>query len=522
MRRWVEVLFVTGLCFGQTGGEATLSGKIVDSLTHQPLGGAKVLYRSPGHDVSAISDADGGYSIHAVSRENSDLVEIALTGYATQRVMVRLKPGSSVARDFELSRAARISGHLFDRDSGKPISGLTVQAMQRIEDQEDPEGANFATAPSVSLATASDADGAFVVANLAPGDYTLQIRALTGGRITFGDKKPAEPGYGTTWFPGVPVREMATPVTVAAGENREIEVRLRKRELYRVGGVFQAPEGMEGDGIWIAVMGPTGVAESDLPKAGPFHVDGLAEGLYTILASTKTTPGHERVFASRRLELTDRSIDDLKLTMRPSVALRAVVTMAEENADIPGDIRFDPLPIDMWTLDSGGQNKSDRLRVTGLPPGEYWPALMTPPGYVVASVSYGGRPVPPMTPIDVEAPESSVTYVLTSRLARVTGTVRDADQKPVSNATVWLLPSSLPDTVGRLFFMGRGSGGRANSDGNGIFSVGGLAPGHYKAVALTGNDRHRNDPLFLRDLLPSAVEVVPEPGKTANVDLRVR
>jgi hypothetical protein len=66
----------------------------------------------------------------------------------------------------------------------------------------------------------------------------------------------------------------------------------------------------------------------------------------------------------------------------------------------------------------------------------------------------------------------------------VTGTVRDADQKPVPNAIIWLLPASLPDLSGRFFFMQPGAGGRVNSDANGVYSVGGLAPGRYRAVAL--------------------------------------
>jgi len=206
-----------------------------------------------------------------------------------------------------------------------------------------------------------------------------------------------------------------------------------------------------------------------------------------------------------------------------------VVTMAEEDKEkpiVPVGIRFNPLSIDApeWTIDLSTQGAAQTapLRVADLPPGSYMPALLNvPSGYAVRSVSYNGQPVPVSTAIDVEAPESDVMYVLTTRMGRVTGTVRDADQKPVPGATVWVLPPSLPATIDRFVLFAPGQAGTTEADGNGAFQFGGLAPGRYKVVAIRGQLRYPRTMLYLRDQLDSADPVAVEAGQTASLDAHI-
>jgi hypothetical protein len=166
---------------------------------------------------------------------------------------------------------------------------------------------------------------------------------------------------------------------------------------------------------------------------------------------------------------------------------------------------------------------ADSLVAEGLPPGSVWPVLIPPPGYAVTSVSYGGRPVV-NTAFDAEARESTVSFVLTSRPAGVTGTVRDANQKPVPEAAVVILPEGMADvgdgTILLRVVLLRSS---ATSDANGVFHLGNLAPGRYRAVALRGNgDENAADWNFLRKKVSSGERVELDFGQTANLDLRVK
>jgi hypothetical protein len=443
---------------------------------------------------------------------------------------VRLKPGASETQDFELSRVANISGHLIDRDSGNPIAGFSVHAIRRAS----PPG-NEAELQSEPSGT----DGSFAIASLAPGEYSLEIDPPTSGKISFGDGEPDARGYLPTWFPGVPRADMAAPVTLAAGENRDVEVRIQKRELRHISGQFQVPEGMERDGISIDVQELTGARmhlASEIAQSAPFHIDGLEQGSYTVRAWTKQASARDRVFVSRNITLEDRDIDDLKLAMRQGVVLGAVLKMAEPNADLPSEFHFDAYSLDGWRGDQWGRTRPDDLHLAGLPPGEYLPQLfIDDPRYALVStvsVSYAGQTVSNV-PIDVEAPESIVTFVLTSRPGRVIGTVRRTDQNAVAGATVVLVPASLPDAIEKFDLTNPRDLATiqqvlawsppvliANSDSTGAFQVNALVPGTYKGIALTGNDGQRaRDPIFLREALRSADSVTVEPGQAANLDI---
>jgi len=512
MRRCATALFLTRLALGQTSGDATLTGKIVDSLTRQPVSGAKISFRGNNSGPAATSDENGAFSPRIEKPDPGDeMVQVSLRGYATARAIVSLKPHTTQTRDFELSRAATISGRVIDRDSGNPLPGFSIQAVQRVT-SEDEIGFVLTSAPT-------GAHGWFTVPNAAPGGYTLRIDPPVYGAIYFGEKKPPQTGYAPVFFPGVPRREMASPVTVAAGEDRKIEVQLRKHDLHRISGVPQVPEGMENDGIWIGARGPSAPMEAELPKAGQFQVEAREPGSYTILASTKTTPGHTRVFANCVVELADRDIEDLRLVMHPAVTLNAMVTMAEKDTSVPKGLTFNVVSIDGWGPESGTK-KPDRLSLSDLPPGKYWAGLNVPAGYAVATTIYNGQTLAPSTAFDLDAPESDITFILTSRLGRITVTVRDADQKSVAGASVYLLPPSLPDTIDKFYIVQRGTGGMVKSDSNGGFFFDGIAAGQYKAVAVTEGDGPGRM-LYIRSLLPSTPTIVLEPGQNANADIRI-
>src|SRR6202034_4121333 len=141
----------------------------------------------------------------------------------------------------------------------------------------------------LSQSEPSGADGSFAIANLDPGDYTLEIDPPTSGKITFGDGKADATGYLPTWFPGGPRPDMAAPVKLAAGESRDVEVRIQKREMRHAGGLLQVPAGADREGIAIEVEELTGARmhfSGEIPQAGPFHIEGLEEGSYRLRAST--------------------------------------------------------------------------------------------------------------------------------------------------------------------------------------------------------------------------------------------
>ena len=531
MQRAVSGLFLTTLLFAQPGSEATLSGKITDAATHQPIEGAQISNRGSRGAKPAIanSDATGAYTIHLPASQRTGVV-ISKPGYSTldiassDRTSVRLNPGDTETRDFELSKPGSLSGHLVDRDSGKPLPGFYIHAIRWYAGLENSTGFRYPAPPT------SD-DGSFSIANLPPASYVLVVDPSMAGKIVVPENPPAkkrdESGYGPTWYPGVPQPDMATPVALGYGENRQLEIRLRKHDLLHIAGTFQVPEGVETGSISVTLTTedkgrPTG-AEGEIPRAGPFRIDGLEPGSYRILAATRSPDGQHRFFASQAVVLTGHSVDDLSTELRPGVALRVALKMAEENAEPPRRFNFSPLSTEGWFIDEGAPGTDSGMNRSNLPPGKYNLALMQMPGYAVASMDLNGTPLPPGSPVDLQSPESLLTYVLTTQLGSVSGTVRDSEGQAVAEATVVLVPESFVDNGGDPLSLPSGAGETVISDGKGRFAMEGLAPGRYKATAFRDGDRWRAmDGAAIRERLRTAEPVVVTAGQTTNLDLKQR
>jgi hypothetical protein len=290
MKLWLVFLLCSVAGFGQT--EAAISGKVTDAVTHLAVVGADVIGLGP--DIQ--TDANGAFSV-TVKSFFYDLqrFRIKQTGFAPLETTV--SKGAVQPLDLKMKPASRISGRLLDNDSGKPLAGFVVVA---------------AAGQFINYHATSRGDGSFAFDDLAEGDYVVEISPPSVGRTFGGDEaegeKPHESGYGRLWFPGVPRLEMASPIRLIAGEKRDIELRLPKRELHDVSGVFEVPKGGENDAIGIRVMSRGALlpsAEGEIEKAGIFRIEGLDAGSYTLMAYPKPVGEAGVAYITQAFEVTD-------------------------------------------------------------------------------------------------------------------------------------------------------------------------------------------------------------------------
>ena len=465
-----------------TAGDSSVGGRIIDAITHQPVAGAEVTYCCT--PVTGETDASGSFRLHVEPAFPESRFTIVKQGYVTVRKTVPGPPGD---RDFEMMASAHLKGHLVDGDSGEPLAGFLVVATYQ------------GLPPRMDLSTPSGKDGSFAMpAEMTPGNYLVQARPPR--EYTFSEKpakrsEDASRGYGLTFFPGVPSAEAAASVAVAPGEDRHIEIRLSQIDRFYISGTIEVPGGRETDRLNITLLRNGGMVgnSQETFKPGPFHIDGLAPGSYILSFTTKTGAA-----LSQPVVITNRNIDDLKIALRPAVAIRAMVTVLEDKAKPPERISFRALPVQLNGVPS---DPSDGLYIQGLPPGEYWPVLTLSEGYAVTAVTYNGRPVY-NTPIPIEAEESTVNFVVTSRTAAVSGVVRDANRIPVPYAAVVVSPYPAPaqiDPLSERRF-------HTSADANGAFRIADLGPGSYTVVAGNGDER----------------KIGLDFAQTANVDLQVK
>lgn len=124
-------------------------------------------------------------------------------------------------------------------------------------------------------------------------------------------------------------------------------------------------------------------------------------------------------------------------------------------------------------------------------PGEYSIRPVVPPSYAVTDIRYGGgNYLYSLIPLEGDTADPTIAITLSDQPASVSGTLTDDSGKPVA-AKVGLLPDPIPTN-----FDFRAIRVAVTNDRGG-FLFGGLAPGRYKALALTGDDRRQDHDMSL-------------------------
>jgi hypothetical protein len=366
---------------------AQATGTVTDSVTHQPVRGAKV----KAADEDSVTGDDGSYSIaHPGSGDVQFRVEAK--GYRSFETKTRIAEGGFVKLDVELHPMGRIKkGKVVEQDTGKPVSGFLTLLRK---------GGGF---PKVGIVNPKD--GGFNIDGLEPGDYTLELRGIQL--------------YGDFAYPGT--------VHVEEGQQQVVDIRLPTIATYRVTGLIEIPAGRESDAFAIGIRrgDSNSITSNGLKHPGPLSIKGLTPGQYTFTAKLGT--GANTLYGEVSLSVTDHDIDDVKIKLLPTASVTATIQMTEDGVAAPEDAELTLYQADGRKAADPVSLHEGRFRIEGLPPGRYWAQLNhLPSGYAQA-----------MTQVGLYGP-TELSLVVTSKPGAIVGTVRDEDQSPVSGAAVVL------------------------------------------------------------------------------------
>ncbi len=258
----------------------SLSGRVVDALTGEPIAGASVQARpatSPAGPGlwSARSAPDGSFTLvvpsrapHALRAEAPGLGGPQAPDGWVAATLPRVEPGSAPAT-LSLARALSIEGRLVD-DAGEPVRvAVRVRAVGL-----SPSGAPDFTRRAQALAT----EGGLRLTGLAPGRYDL-------------DFLPAGEGL----RPGEALPLAAVTLRGVEAGARGLTVRLPTGRVLEGRLVDPAGAPVRGGGRLLAVPAGAGTEETGLPGAlagdGAFRVGPLDDGLrYDLFV--RGVPGH--------------------------------------------------------------------------------------------------------------------------------------------------------------------------------------------------------------------------------------
>lgn len=307
---FADVELVLGEC------AAGLYGKVTDA-SGTPIHGAQLLREGV---VGTESDATGNYELCALPTA-ALVAELRLLiradGFGT--IVLPIAPAGRMRRDFVLAPEASITGHVVDAD-GSAVSDARVAI-----DLTSPDAA-VAPERGVSISALTDADGAFRIAGLAPGKYS--VRASNVFAVA-----------------------SDVAVEVEATETRVVELRLLPTGVLRGRVVFQ---GRPLAGVNVAAGDEVAVSQAD----GTFVLARVPVGDVEL----KTTP-YRRTSGAVHIVAGDRNTAEV--VVEPLGVIRG--TVRRKGAPVP----FARVGIAGPSSAGLTADASGRFEAKGLEPGKY-------------------------------------------------------------------------------------------------------------------------------------------------------
>jgi len=513
---------------------ATVSGRVIDRETGQPLGRVMVTLISTAWRDQAMSSsamiAQTGIADDSSLRQNEprhtvtaadgrfEFKQVPPGAYTVsfQASMSRgthldqsfgesgprdpLKPGKRVPPielrdgetrenvDIALWRAFAVEGRVVD-DAGEPIANADVN----ISPWDSP------STMSMGRPRQTDDRGMFRFFGLRSGQYRI---CADGGGMHFGPSEEVRDKLVRTCYPSAINDPDAQPVVVSSAEVGPIEIRLQRNRTFRITGMAIDSSGapIANPNVNLVSVTPTGASSSSssiqVKPGGQFIASGVTPGDYAIQVNTGSWrfPNPE--------DKQDREMG--YLPVRVDIAdIDGLVVATSKPAKVAGRIVFEGGAPEQRTSKPSVMTRPDDMTGRGRMmfgpqsptavrddmsfelDGLFGPQLlmvMGPPrGWIVKSVKYRGDDV---TDTAVEFKSSSdsrlLEVTLTNQGAIVTGRVLGDDGKASPDAYVVMLPA---DVSRWRPFPGTPT---ITPKADGTFTIGPVRAGEYVVAAVTG------------------------------------
>jgi hypothetical protein len=493
------------------------------SADSQPLANVKITLRpgsvdanqKPPSPKTATSDRDGKFSLDGVQPGRYTLVAV-LDGYETN--LYRPTSGSSTltlsagqhmtAVNIKMARLCILSGEVLDEDD-KPLPAVTVRPLRRQLGE----------------------DGKFQLAVATGRWYVSYSLPRPQGNVKAPRTDEAETGYVKEYYPGVVHAAEALAIDVASGQARPgLGVKLRKARVFHVRG--KGAGEMSGDAslsIQVTEAGgdfSEGLFSEGVPFSGDgsFDVAGLPPGSW--IFTVARAKGNPVILAQRTVQVGDRNIDGLVLSIRQPVTLTGLLKIVPEPGPntppppIPPRLQVRLTPLDSATgFVSAPVQNDGTFTLAGVGATRYAVDIAAPPGGFVQSISFRGQDAL-AAGVDLTeiSDDLSLQVIISMTSGQVVGSVKvDTGQPPPSTITLMPVAAQQGSAIYRPDLRRSVQSGAA-----GQFSFTSVVPGRYRVYAwerLDGNLLLDPDSLKLFDSLSTPVTVGESDLQTITVPL---
>ena len=492
--------------------ESSVSGMVVRLAGDEPLKAASVRLQSlenRAQTATAVTDAGGRFEIKGIDPGRYRL-SVSRNGFVPQEygqrkpddpgAILSLRPAQDL-RDlrFRLIPSAVIAGRVINED-GEPLPWVQVSALREVYSRGKKSLTSETTVPTNDL-------GEYRLFDLRPGRYFLRADYKPNEHVIGRDETERtgggeQQGYVPMFYPGTSDPARASTLTVKAGEEIPgLEILIRPVPAFTVRGrIYNLVSRLSA--AYTVTLRPSESSQwftlperdtlADAPD-GSFVIRDVLPGSYTLIAFWSDEG--RRYHAFQKLEVGNADVDGANLTIAQGTRLSGHVTWEGRHS-----LEADFLTVFLQGADrSYGFSQPARVSATGsfalndVFDGRYRLAITgLGKDCYLKEVRYGAADGL-ADGFDVSrGTNASLEVTISSRGARIQGSVTDKDIRPVTDVWVVLLPVGEP----------RGQDGlsqKVATDQYGHFLLRGIPPGEYQLFCWDEvEDGAWEDPDFLK------------------------